>query len=46
VLAEIVAGPDFTLKVIGKLLDEDGAVTASGTSPKVLLLMLVKAPIV
>jgi hypothetical protein len=46
VLAEIVAGPDFTLKVTGKLLEEVGAVTAKGASPKVLLPMLVKDPIV
>lgn len=46
VLAEMVPGPDFTLKVAGKLLDEDGAVTANGASPKVLLPMLVNAPIV
>jgi hypothetical protein len=42
----MVAGPDFTLKVTGKLLDEDGAVTANGASPKALVPMLVKAPIV
>ena len=45
-MAEIVAGPDFTLKVTGKLLVEDGAVTAKGTSPKALVPTLVKAPIV
>ena len=45
-LPEIVAGPDFTLKVTGKLLEEVGAVTAKGASPKVLLPMLVKDPIV
>lgn len=46
VLPEMVAGPDLTLKVTSKLLDEDGAVTANGASPKVLLPMLVKASIV
>jgi hypothetical protein len=45
-LAEIVAGPDFTLKVTGKLLLAAGGVTAKAASPKVLLPMLVKAPIV
>jgi hypothetical protein len=42
----MVAGPDFTLKVTAKLLLADGAVTANGASPKVLLPMLVKVPIV
>jgi hypothetical protein len=46
VLPEIVAGPDFTLKVTGKLLDEDGAVTANAASPKALLPMLEMASIV
>lgn len=45
-LPEMVAGPDFTLKVTGKLLDEDGAVTVNGASPKALVPMLVKDPIV
>jgi hypothetical protein len=42
----MVAGPDFTLKVTGKLLLALGVVTANGTSPKVLVLMLVKFVIV
>ena len=46
VLPEMVAGPDLTPKVTGKLLDEVGAVTANGASSKVLLPMLVKDPIV
>ena len=43
VLPEIIAGPDFTLKVTGKPLEEDGVVTANGASPKALLPMLAKA---
>jgi hypothetical protein len=42
----MVAGPDFTLNVTGKLLEELGAVTANGESPKVLLPMLANAAIV
>ena len=45
-LPEMVAGPDFTLKVTGKLLDEDGAVTANAASPKALLPTLAMASIV
>ena len=46
VLSEIVAGPDFTLKVTGKLLDEDGAMTENAASPKALLPTLAMASIV
>jgi hypothetical protein len=46
VLPLMVAGPDLTLKVVGKLLDEDGAVTANAASPKALLPMLEMASIV
>lgn len=42
----MVAGPDFTLKVIGRLLLAVGAVIAKGASPKALLPMLVKGAIV
>ena len=46
VLPEIVAGPDFTLNVTGKLLVEVGAVTAKAASPKALVPMLANAAIV
>jgi hypothetical protein len=42
----MLAGPDLTLKVTGRPLLAVGAVTAKGASPKVLLPMLVKDPIV
>lgn len=45
-LSEIDAGPDLIVKVTGKLLDEDGAVTANAASPKALLPMLEMASIV
>ncbi len=46
ILPEMVAGPDLTLKVTGKLLLAVGAVTANEASPKVLLPMLANAAIV
>jgi hypothetical protein len=45
-LSEIDAGPDLIVKVTGKLLDEDGAVTANAASPKALPPTLAMASIV
>ena len=46
VLPEIVAGPDLTLRVTSMPLLAVGAVIANDASPKVLLLMLAKVPII
>ena len=45
VLPDIVAGPDFTLRVTGRLLLEVGTVTVNGEAPKVFDVMVANAPI-